>query len=130
MLSFKKKKHPPIPLEELELLQNAQKRIRQRKDLYSHIVVLLLGRVYKQLINKIFIYGVAYDWSLWAIEVYGLILVLHIVNVHGNDRFMGGDWERRQRERLVALQREKFAEIQKEIETVFPLSAINKKKGE
>jgi len=130
MLSFKKKKHPPIPLEELELLQNAQKRIRQRKALYSHFVVFLLGSVFMVLINKIFKYGVAYDWSLWAIVVWGFILALHIFNVHVTHRFMGADWERRQRERLVALQREKIAEIQKEIETDFPLSAINKKKGE
>lgn len=41
---------------------------------------------------------------------------------------MGQDWERRQREILVAKQKKRISEIQKEIETDFPLSSINKKK--
>ena len=41
---------------------------------------------------------------------------------------MGKEWEREQREKLVAKQKKKIAEIQKEIETDFPLSNINKKK--
>ena len=41
---------------------------------------------------------------------------------------MGENWERNQRELLVSKQRERIAEIQKEIETEFPLGQINKKK--
>jgi hypothetical protein len=43
---------------------------------------------------------------------------------------MGLDWERAQREKLVLKQKQKIAELQKEIETEFPLSNINKKKEE
>ena len=41
---------------------------------------------------------------------------------------MGNDWERKQREKLVAQQKERIAAIQKEIETEFPMSQINKKR--
>ena len=41
---------------------------------------------------------------------------------------MGTAWERNEREKLVAKQKQRIAEIQKEIETDFPLSQINKKK--
>jgi hypothetical protein len=41
---------------------------------------------------------------------------------------MGQEWERQQREKLVAKQKQRIAEIQKEIETEFPISNINKKK--
>jgi len=41
---------------------------------------------------------------------------------------MGKDWERKQRENLVAKQKQRINELQKEIETEFPLSKINKKK--
>lgn len=41
---------------------------------------------------------------------------------------MGIEWERAQREKLVLKQKHKIAELQKEIETDFPLSNINKKK--
>ncbi|WP_317046143.1 hypothetical protein [Aureicoccus marinus] len=42
---------------------------------------------------------------------------------------MGKDWERRQREILVAKQKEKIAELQKEIQTDFPLNKVNKKES-
>ena len=41
---------------------------------------------------------------------------------------MGKEWERTQREKLVSKQKKRITEIQKEIETEFPLSQINKKK--
>ena len=53
---------------------------------------------------------------------------MHLVNVFVTTKFMGAEWERKQREKLVTKQREKIAEIQKEIETEFPLGQINKKK--
>lgn len=128
MLSFKKKKYPQIPHEELEILEYAQRRIRQRKNLYTHFVIFLIGSVFLLLFNKVFKYGLAYDWALWAILGWGFLFAIHGFNVFVTQRFMGPAWERGQRERLVALQRERIAEIQKEIETEFPLSGINKKK--
>ena len=41
---------------------------------------------------------------------------------------MGPEWERKEREKLVSKQRARIAELQKEIETDFPISQINKKK--
>ena len=41
---------------------------------------------------------------------------------------MGKEWERQQREILVAKQKKRIQEIQKEIETEFPIHHINKKK--
>lgn len=128
MLSFKKKKYPQIPHEELEILEYAQKRIRQRKNLYTHFVIFLIGSVFLLLANKVFKYGAAYDWALWAILAWCFFLVVHGFNVLVTHRFMGPAWERSQRERLVARQRQRIGEIQKEIETEFPLSGINKKK--
>jgi hypothetical protein len=43
---------------------------------------------------------------------------------------MGLAWERKQREKLVLKQKKRIAELQKEIDTDFPLSNINKKKEE
>lgn len=73
-------------------------------------------------------YGEAHDWYLWVILGWGFFLVLHVFNVYVTKRFMGDAWERKQREILVAKQRNRISEIQKEIETEFPLGQINKKK--
>ena len=128
MLSFGKKKKSPIDVEQHELLEYAQKRIKQKKRLFSHFVIFLIGCVFLILNNKILKYGEAYDWFVWAILFWAFLLVLHTFNVFVTHRFMGQDRERRQRERLVELQKKRISEIQKEIETDFPLSNINKKK--
>ncbi|MCR9265069.1 MAG: 2TM domain-containing protein [Flavobacteriaceae bacterium] len=128
MLSFGKKKKSQIDVEQHELLEYAQKRIKQKKRLFSHFVIFLIGCVFLILINKILKYGEAYDWFVWAILFWAFLLVLHTFNVFVTHKFMGQDWERKQRERLVELQKKRISEIQKEIETDFPLSNINKKK--
>ncbi|TAI46967.1 2TM domain-containing protein [Flagellimonas allohymeniacidonis] len=127
MLSRKKEKST-VDLEQHELLENAQKRIKQKKRLFSHFVIFLIGSVFLVLINKILKYGEEYDWFIWAILVWAFLFILHAFNVFVTHKFMGQDWERRQRELLVEKQKKRISEIQKEIETEFPLSSINKKK--
>ena len=124
----KKKADSQIDLEQHELLENAQRRIKQKKRVFSHFVVFLIGGVFLILINKILKYGEQYDWFVWVILVWAFLFVVHAFNVFVTQRFMGMDWERKQRERLVTKQKQRIAELQKEIETEFPLSQINKKK--
>ncbi len=80
------------------------------------------------LANKVLKYGEEQNWYIWVMLGWGFLLVLHIFNIYVTKNFMGPDWERKQREILVARQRAKIAEIQKEIETEFPVGKINKKK--
>ncbi|MCL6268179.1 2TM domain-containing protein [Flagellimonas myxillae] len=126
----KKKPQNTVDIEQHELLESAQKRIRQKKRLFSHFVIFLIGSVFLVLINKILKYGEAYDWFVWGILVWAFLFVFHAFNVFVTHRFMGKGWERVQREKLVALQKKRIAEIQKEIDTEFPLSNINKKKDQ
>ena len=126
---FKEKKDSKIDLEQHEMLEHAQSRIKQKKGLYVHFVVFLIGSVFLILINKILKYGEEYDWFIWAITFWAFLFVLHIFNVFVSQKFMGKEWERKQREKLILLQKKKIAELQKEIETDFPLSNINKKKS-
>ncbi len=128
MLSFGKKKESSIDQEQHELLEYAQKRIKQKKRLFSHFVIFLIGSVFLVLINKILKYGEAYDWFLWAILLWAFLFILHAFNVFVTQKFMGQEWERKQREYLVSKQKKRIAEIQKEIETDFPISKVNKKK--
>lgn len=105
-----------LDLEQHELLENAQKRVKQKKRLYTHFVVFLVGSVFLVLINKILKYGQEYNWFVWAITFWGFLFVLHIFNVFVTNKFMGNDWERSQREKLVAKQKKRIAEMEKEIE--------------
>ncbi len=117
-----------IDTDQHELLEHAQERIRVKKRLYNHFIIFLIGSVFLVLINKILKYGEAYDWFIWAITFWAFLFVIHAVNVLFSRKFMGLEWERKQREKLVEKQKRRIAEIQKEIETDFPLSNINQKK--
>ncbi|MEO9513426.1 MAG: 2TM domain-containing protein [Flavobacteriaceae bacterium] len=127
MVSLKKEKKS-VDTEQHELLEHAQKRIKQKKRLFSHFVIFLIGSVFLILINKILKYGDSYDWFIWGITFWAFLFVVHAFNVFVTHKFMGQNWERKQREKLVANQKKRISEIQKEIETDFPLSKINKKK--
>ncbi|HET8736132.1 MAG TPA: 2TM domain-containing protein [Pricia sp.] len=123
----KNKTRNELDLEQHELLENAQIRIKQKKRLYVHFVIFLIGSVFMVFINKILDYWANYDWFIWAITFWAFLFVIHAFNVFVTQKFMGQAWERRQRERLVKKQKQRIAEMQKEIETDFPISKINKK---
>ena len=124
----KEKSKPEVNTEQHELLEYAQKRVLQKKRLFTHFVLFLIGSVFLILINKILKYGEEYNWFLWAITFWAFLFVFHLFNVFVTHQFMGKTWERDQRERLVQKQKKRIAELQKEIETEFPASQINKKK--
>ncbi len=124
----KEKSKPEVNTEQHELLEYAQKRVLQKKRLFTHFVLFLIGSVFLILINKILKYGEEYNWFLWAITFWAFLFVFHLFNVFVTHQFMGKTWERDQREKLVQKQKKRIAELQKEIETEFPASQINKKK--
>ena len=124
----KNKNTPKLDLEQHELIENAQKRIRQKKRLYTHFVVFLVGSVFLVLINKILKYGQEYNWFIWAITFWAFLFVLHIFNVFITNKFMGKDWERSEREKLVQKQKQRINEMKKEIELPTMIESETKKK--
>ncbi|WP_405383918.1 2TM domain-containing protein [Maribacter sp. LLG6340-A2] len=125
---FSKKKNSKLDVEQHELVENAQKRIAQKKRLYTHFVVFLIGSVFLILINKILKYGQEYDWFIWAITFWAFLFALHIFNVFVTNRFMGKEWERSQREKLVQKQKDRINELEKELDSTPPLEIESKKK--
>mgnify|MGYP003685108171 FL=1 len=117
----KNKNTSKLDIKQHELLENAQKRVRQKKRLYTHFVIFLVGSVFLVLINKILKYGQEYNWFVWAITFWGFLFVLHVFNVFITNKFMGQDWERSQREKLVEKQKQRISKLQKEIEEELPL---------
>lgn len=122
------KKGTNIELAQHEQLEYAHARIRQKKNLYRHFVLFLIGSVFLFLINKVLKYGETYDWAQWVILVWFFLWVLHLVNVFVLNEFMGRAWEREQREKLVAKQQQKISQIQKEVEMTSVDVPVSKKK--
>lgn len=127
-MSSQNKAETKISLEQHEQLEYAQQRIAQKKGLYRHLVFFLVGSLFFVVLNKAFNYGAEYDWYLWAALLWLFLLILHTVQVFILNPFMGQEWERKQRERLVAAQQQRIAALQKEVESETPVPDSNKKK--
>lgn len=113
--------------EQHELYENARMRAKQKKKLYYHFVVFLVGGVFLIFLNKFLKVGenIVENWFVWAIILWFFFLVLHFINVFVTQRFMGKDWERAQTEKLVQKQELKIAQLEKEIKNNYALKSEN-----
>ncbi|MFD1615652.1 dihydrofolate reductase [Gelatiniphilus marinus] len=112
----KKKQKPLIDANQLELIENAQKRIKQKKRLYVHFVVFLIGALFLIVANTIL--GIGKDvtffgkeWFVFAILLWLFFLLYHVFNVYVTHKFMGKAWEKNQLDKLVAKQQERIDKL-------------------
>lgn len=114
-----KSKTEKLELQQHELFEKAQRRISQKKRLYYHFILFVLGNAFAWLIH---FFGYAQqnepftDWHIYLLFFWGFFFLLHLVNVFITQPFLGKDWERKQREKLVNLQKQRIEEIRQEVE--------------
>jgi hypothetical protein len=118
---FKQKKGTTLDREQHELLEHAQKRIQQKKGVFQHFIVFLIGCVFFVLINKVLKIGEPHNWYIWAVMGWSFIWLLHLAQVFITDPFLGKDWERAQRERLLEKQKVRIRQLEAEIAKEYPL---------
>jgi len=116
----KKKNNPSIDSEQLELIQNAQKRIKQKKRLYVHFVIFLIGSIFLIIANTVL--GIGKDlkffgkeWFLYAILIWLFLFLYHLFNVFVTNKFMGKDWEKSQLDKLVSKQQVRINKLKNEL---------------
>ncbi|TXK73907.1 2TM domain-containing protein [Mesonia sp. HuA40] len=119
-------KKPSIDPEQKQLIENAQHRIKQKKNLSRHFVLFLAGSILFILLNLVLGFGKEIrlfdvDWFVWAIVLWLFILLIHTINVLLMSKFMNKDWENKQLELLVSKQKERIAELQERVDKEYPL---------
>ncbi len=101
--------------EQHELYENARNRIKQKKRLYYHFIVFLVGSVFLIVLNKFLNIWEQFNWFVWAILIWFFLFILHVINVYVTNKFMNKEWERKQTEKLVLKQELKIAKLEKAI---------------
>jgi len=103
--------------EQHEIYENARNRVKQKKRLYVHFIVFIVGSIYLIFLNKYLKIdeSLFVNWFVWVIFLWLLFFILHFINVFIISRFMGKDWERKQTEKLILKQEVKIAKLEKEI---------------
>jgi len=117
----KKTQKPQIDKDQLELIENAQRRVKQKKRLYSHFVIFLIGAVFLILANTALGIGegikiLNIDWFVFAIFIWLFFLLYHLFNVFITHKFMGKDWEKTQLDKLVGKQKLRIEKLKHKVE--------------
>lgn len=116
----KKKQTLQIDKEQLELIKTAQKRIKQKKRLYAHFIVFIIGAVFLILANTALGIGetikpLGVDWFVYAILLWFFLFVYHFFNVFVTSKFLSEKWEQKQLDKLVAQQQERIDAIKEKL---------------
>ena len=98
-----------------EQYEYARRRLKQKKRLYFHFVVFVLGSLLLFLGHNFLNSNVVSDWYLWIITFWLFLFILHFIKIFITDRFMNKDWEREQIDRLVALQQKKIDQLKTQV---------------
>ena len=99
-----------------EMYEYARLRIKKKKRLYFHFVLLFLGSVFLFIAQKFTTVTPNKYWHLWIISIWLFIFILHFIKVFITDSFMNKKWERHQIDRLVSKQEKKIEQLKIEIE--------------
>ncbi|CDF78008.1 carbohydrate binding module (CBM48) [Formosa agariphila KMM 3901] len=127
MFGNKKKEIPQIDKEQLELIKHAQKRIKQKKGLYTHFILFLIGSIAVIVANLGLHIGETYrplniDWFVFVIAFWSIFLIYHAFNVYVIHRFMGDSWQQEQLDILVAKQKAGIEKLKSKLPEVEPVS--------
>lgn len=134
-IMFGSKKEPQISKEELALYENAKRRIRQKKRLFAHFVIFVIGAIFLIVANTLLGIGkeltfFGFNWFVYAISIWLFLLLYHLISVFITNRFMDKNWEDEQTAILIAKQKKRIEELSKQIKAENPLPVIETKNSQ
>lgn len=121
-----KKSSPKLEPDQRELYENARRRTKQKKRLFLHFVIFLVGAVLLIVLNVVIGFReefmpLGYNWFVWAILLWTFFFLIHVVNVFITSSFMGKEWEKAQMDKLVEKQRKRIEELDRKVQQQHPL---------
>lgn len=125
-----KKNTSKLDHDQRELYENARRRTLQKKRLFLHFVIFLVGAVLLIVLNVVIgfkeeVMPLGYNWFFWVVLLWTFFFLIHLVNVFITSSFMGKEWEQQQMEKLVKKQRARIEELEKKVERDHPLPGKN-----
>lgn len=94
-----------------ELYEYAKDRIKQKKRLYFHFVMLFVGSIFLVIANKWLAVYPEENWWIWAVTFWAFLFILHFIKVFITNSFMNKNWERNQVDKLMLMQNKKIEKL-------------------
>ena len=125
---FRRKNKITIDDHQIDLVDYARTRIRQKKRLYFHFVAFLFSSIVMVILNIGLGYGdqiqpFGLPWVLTLALVWAVFLLLHVFQVYVTRRFMNPVWEKDQIKTLVGLQELRIEKIKRKLDKEASLQA-------
>ena len=114
------KNNSDIDHEQIELLEYAQKRIKQKKFLYYHFVLFLFITAITLSLDYVFDIATdvnlfEYSWSFWIVFSWFFLLIFHVFNVYVTGRFINKSWIKNQKSKLIKIQKIEIENIKEKM---------------
>lgn len=103
-----------------ELYEYAKDRIKQKKRLFYHFVLICIGSIFLIAANKWLGLYPEKIWWTWAVAVWVFIFILHVINVFVINNFMNKNWEREQIDKLMLRQTKKVEKLKNDLDNSKP----------
>lgn len=101
---------------EHEIYERARARVKQKKRLYYHFIIFLIGSVFLIVLNTLFKVGEQYgEWFKYAVAFWLLLWILHFINVFITNKFFGKEWERIETEKIIAKHEDKTEKLERKL---------------
>ena len=105
----------------IELLENAQNRVRQKRNVYRHFIFFLFISGFILFVDLVLSVGenlIFFDYSLsiWIVLIWSFILLYHLFDVFVSKRIISKKWVSAQKSHLIKVQQEKIKSLKKDIE--------------
>lgn len=115
------KSNSEIDNEQIELLEYAQRRIKQKRHLYYHFVFFIFACAISLSLDYLFDVGanlnfIDYSWSFWIVFSWFFLFLFHVFNVYVTKRFLNNSWARNQKNKLIKLQKKEIENIKQKME--------------
>ena len=105
----------------IELLENAQNRVRQKRNVYRHFIFFLFISGFILFVDLALSVGenlifFDYSWSIWIVLIWSILLLYHLFDVFVSKRIISKKWVSAQKSHLIKVQQEKIKSLKKDIE--------------
>ena len=105
----------------IELLENAQNRVRQKRNVYRHFIFFLFISGFILFVDLALSVGenlifFDYSWSIWIVLIWSFILLYHLFDVFVSKSIISKKWVSAQKSHLIKVQQEKIRSLKKDIE--------------
>ena len=132
MFSSTNTKESTLDLEQKELFEHAQARMKEKRSLYRHFIVFLVGCIFMIVLNLGLGFGIekqplGLHWFVYGILAWSFFFLIHLFRVLFFSKFMGKEWEDKQMKKLVAKQKDKIAKMEKKLNLEIPHEIISEK---